>query len=298
MPVMDGVTATVEIRKLPQFNKLPIIAMTANAMQQDRERCLEAGMNDHIAKPIEPTDLWAVLRKWLEPRKITVPVQLAKPDVRHGSTAEIPYHIKGLDAKVGLRQMAGKQDLYISMLKKFALNQEYTAKQIQSALAEDDPTTAQLLAHTLKGLSGNIGAHSLQELAGQLEAALQADETAENLTVLLIEITAQLAALIADLNSWFGSAENANTENTNTPAAQEVDLTKLQAVTLDLAKLLADDDAETIDYLAGHEKLLNTAFPAQFKALQKYVNDYDFTTALTLLKQAAMQYNLLTEMQK
>ncbi len=288
MPVMDGITATLAIRKLPEFDKLPIIAMTANAMQQDRERCLDAGMNDHIAKPIEPSDLWAVLRKWLEPCQSPPPAQIAKQGSRN-STAGIPYNIKGLDAKVGLGRMAEKQELYVSMLKKFAVNQESVVQQIQSALAENDQITAERLAHTLKGLSGNIGAHSLQELAGQLEAALQAHETAENLTVMLTEIAEQLAALIAALKSWFGSAENANAQ------AQQVDLTKLQAVTLELAKLLEEDDADTIDYLLSHEKLLNSAFPAQFRALQKTVNDYDFTGALALLKQAAMQYNLVIE---
>lgn len=66
MPVMDGLEATRRLRA--QGCTLPIVAMTANAMQSDRERCLEAGMNDHVAKPVEPAQLWAALRRWIQPR--------------------------------------------------------------------------------------------------------------------------------------------------------------------------------------------------------------------------------------
>ncbi len=113
MPVMDGVTATTEIRKLPGFAELPIVAMTANAMQQDRERCLAAGMNDHLAKPIEPNDLLAALQKWINPDNIKAP--LPRKQTPTDAPTPIPTDIEGLDTALGLRRMQGKHIILVDV---------------------------------------------------------------------------------------------------------------------------------------------------------------------------------------
>ena len=250
MPVMDGISATQTIRELPRFADLPIVAMTANAMQSDRERCLQAGMNDHLGKPIEPDELWAVLRKWIKPREFSVPAQAGKKTAAGTAIASIPTDIEGLDTTTGLRRMAGKRELYVLMLQKFISSQQSVPEQIQTALNANDLITAERLAHTLKGLAGNIGALSLQNQAEQLEFAVHGNETGEKLNAILTAMAQELGCLITALESWFASLGNTNAQT------EEIDQEKLRSVILALGKLLADDDAESTDYLTEHDKLL------------------------------------------
>ncbi|MDD2711908.1 MAG: response regulator, partial [Simplicispira sp.] len=153
MPVMDGMTATRKIRALPQCKALPIVAMTANAMQGDRDDCLSAGMNDHVAKPIEPQGLFQSLLKWIQPR---ASMGRALPQhVVYQADIELPV-IEGLDQEAGLRRVLGKKSLYLSMLRKFVTGQASVLEDVKAALNEGDWMTAERLAHTLKSVAGNI----------------------------------------------------------------------------------------------------------------------------------------------
>ncbi|MFM7192756.1 MAG: response regulator, partial [Microcystaceae cyanobacterium] len=167
MPVMDGVSATIAIRQYPQCQNLPIVAMTANVMSGDRQRCLEAGMNGHVGKPIEPEELWKTLLQWIKPREYQRP---NSPSVTSSNITEpvIPM-IPQLDTQDGLRRVLGKKTLYLSMLRKFLASQSSFQSQITAALETGDHQTAERLAHTLKGVAGNIGANAVQEAARQLE---------------------------------------------------------------------------------------------------------------------------------
>ena len=161
MPVMDGVTATREIRRMEGLAALPIVAMTANAMDGDRQACLKAGMNDFISKPIDPDELWSVLRRWLQPRAPAV------------APAVVPVAgIRGLDMVLGLARMAGKKPLYEKLLGRFSAGQRDAAARIRAALVAGDRAGAQLVAHTLKGVAGNLAATVVQEMAGSLEAQI------------------------------------------------------------------------------------------------------------------------------
>ena len=198
MPVMDGVTATVEIRKQPSLNGLPVVAMTANAMQGDRNRCLAAGMNDHIAKPIEPEDLWKALLKWITPRQ---PGKLANPGHRDlAEELELPSDIEGLDMVSGLRRVLGKKPIYLSMLRRFVAGQKAVVVDIYNALMRDDPPAAERLAHTLKGASGTIGAVGVQQLAAELEDAIKLHRPREEIEVHLAAVRAPLETLVTQLS--------------------------------------------------------------------------------------------------
>jgi CheY-like chemotaxis protein len=193
MPVMDGVTATRLIRKQPRFQNLPIVAMTANAMQGDRENCIAAGMNDHVAKPIEPEELWTALLKWLQPK---TPARIIHPAP---VSVELPSGIEGLDVVNGLRRVLGKKSLYISMLHKFIVNEQYALHEIQEALDKADLTLAERLAHDLKSASGNIGASQIQHGAEQLEHAIKMLTPHDELKQMTDALNAPLALLIAEL---------------------------------------------------------------------------------------------------
>ena len=196
MPVMDGVTATRTLRLDPRWQGLPVVAMTANAMEDDRLRCLAAGMNDHIAKPIEPEDLWQALLKWVKPREsksATVMGSMTSSDLSFLSS------IDGLDSFNALRRVLGKKVLYGSMLRKFITGQKSVVKEIDGALQENAWENAERLAHTLKGVAGNIGATALVALATQLESALKERQSRPQIEVFLQQLVAPLDHLIAQL---------------------------------------------------------------------------------------------------
>jgi PAS domain S-box-containing protein len=287
MPVMDGETATRKIRKIPQFSDLPIVAMTANAMQQDREHCIKSGMNDHLSKPIEPSELWLILEKWIKPREFKPQNQTDKKIATTRVTVKIPSNIEGLNTETGLHLMAGKQELYVYMLKKFIKSQELAVENIRASLDNHDPITAERLAHTLKSLSGNIGALSVQVLAGKLETAIHTSETNEKINVIMANLDYQLTSLIAALRVHLQPDDEIIVMPT-----WKINQEKLQTVVLKLTELLADDDAEAADYFTNHNELLNTAFPEQFISLQNSMDNYDFIKALNILKQATAQWQI------
>ncbi|MDW5418183.1 response regulator [Iodobacter sp. CM08] len=200
MPVMDGITATREIRKIERLSRIPILAMTANAMQSDRDNCTAAGMNDFITKPIDPDTLWQVLQKWCTPA--TAGPAAAPPPVAalpKPIPTKLPSHIEGLNVEEGLRLCMGKQDLYLSILRKYTIAQKSTAEEISEALKQDDWATAERLAHTLKSTSSYAGADFVQELAAMLENALKNHTNRQDIDNLINTLGVILAMLIQEL---------------------------------------------------------------------------------------------------
>ncbi|BDT69539.1 sensor histidine kinase RcsC [Comamonadaceae bacterium OS-1] len=286
MPVMDGVTATRLLRQDRRNADLPIVAMTANAMAADRQRCLDAGMNDFVTKPIEPEALWRALAQWIAPHS-------GLGGVPHAGTASNPAkaphteatmdglrRIPGLDVAQGLRRIMGKQPLYQDMLRKFAAGQASAVADLLHSLDSGDPTSAERTAHTLKGVAGNIGASLLQASAAQLERAIhlqeplheiqaQAERTAQLLGPLVVAIDRQLPAPIAVVE-----------------AAGSFDVAQADAICTRLADLLREDDAESIELLQEHASLLQQALHGTYAEIETAVAQYDFETALERLEQA------------
>jgi two-component system, sensor histidine kinase and response regulator len=203
MPVMDGITATREIRKIAWLGRLPIVAMTANAMEQDRRRCIEAGMNDAVIKPIDPNDLWDTLLRWIrlgEPAPAAEsPAPVGQPAAAAGAGAAFAWGIAGLDTTLGLSRMLGKQGLYLAMLRRYVAGQKDVCAQIHEALGMGDMPTAERLAHTTKGVSGNIGATAIQNLAGALEQSLREYQPPVDVQRRLLDLERPLAMLIEAL---------------------------------------------------------------------------------------------------
>ncbi len=201
MPEMDGHQATAKIRSDLRFSSLPIIAMTAHATMEERQRCLAAGMNDHISKPIDPGNLFETVGRFYKP-PTSAPftpagtvVALAQAaaasasdpspspsvgrepaatfgDAPKPSDHELPS-IAGLDTKDGISRVAGNRKLYLKLLRQFMEQQAPAPAQITTALAKGDAALAERLAHTLKGVAGNIGAKAVQTVAGALEKLIR-----------------------------------------------------------------------------------------------------------------------------
>ena len=288
MPVMDGLSATVEIRKNPEWASLPVVAMTANAMEQDRTASLAAGMNDHIGKPIEPDRLWAVLLTWLKPRRGALP---GAPATRRASAADdsLPERIAGIDMTIGLQRSKGKRTLYLSLLRRFLAGHRHTAEEIRHALANGDAATAERLAHTLKSVAGTIGATALQAGAADLELAIRRHDERETLETLMLLCEATLSGVTDELEAKLPQ------EQTAVPSS--VDRSQLETVCGMLAGLLKEDDPNAAEFFTVHRELLRDAFPDHFAKIEKAICGFDFDTGLAVLETARLAAGSFTSSQ-
>ena len=203
MPVMDGVTCTREIRKIPRFAQLPVIAMTANALERDRRLCMSAGMNDSVIKPIDPKLLWDALIRWL-PKRSNEPAATqgaldASPPAKKPAADGIPRDIAGLDTVLGLNRMMNKPSLYLKILRRFVAEYGTVPLQIRQALAAGDTASAQRLAHSAKSVAGNVGATGIQGLAEQVETALREGSSQEELQACQDKLERDLVELVTAL---------------------------------------------------------------------------------------------------
>ena len=178
MPVMDGYEATRKIRNNPQFEDLPIIAMTAHALTGDREKSLEAGMNDHVSKPIDPEVLFRTIGKWVKrsaqevtglggAAEIEITTSVASYD-----TIDFP-ELDGINIRAGVKRLLGNKKSYRRILRKFRQDFEHAAESIKDLINEEKYDEAEIMAHSIKGAGANIGAEALQATAGALEMLIK-----------------------------------------------------------------------------------------------------------------------------
>lgn len=172
MPVMDGYEATRHIRREKTHTQLPIIAMTASAMAKDREKALEAGMNAHVSKPIDLNELFGTLAKWITPGDRPLPDQYTKGQNNESDSPGPLSDIPGIQVQAALARLDHNRSLYLKLLKKFKRDYSDATRQLTDALGNGDHESALLLAHSIKGVSGNIGIVDLQAAAAALEKAL------------------------------------------------------------------------------------------------------------------------------
>lgn len=170
MPVLDGIEATKRIRARAEFEKIPIIAMTANALAEDRALCFKAGMNDHICKPIDPPELFRVLERW-----ISVGTSRSDTNANVILPSENDNASGTLDVRVGLSRVCGNQALYYKLVHDFSDKYGTFTKSVEGFLAQGDRSGARHLVHTVMGASGNIGAMKLYAAARDLDGFLCRD---------------------------------------------------------------------------------------------------------------------------
>ncbi len=275
MPVMDGLTATRQIRRLPGLAGLPILAMTANVMASDRQRCLDAGMNDHSAKPFDPQVLYDRLLHWLgAPAAETgvssaVAAEVVSPPPGFGG-------IPGLDSALGLRQAMGRTKLYCNLLARFVNGQADFSLRIGGAMAASDWHAAERIAHTLKGTAAQIGAGEIRQLAGQLEQAIRSREPLEKLDMLQADLEVRLSQLVEALASHLPAVQQAAVPAGADPA-------RVREVCDQLAGLLAEDDFASQQFIDRNEALLRTGLGDDFAGIAAALHDYDFQAALDSL---------------
>jgi len=289
MPEMDGYQATGRIRSHPRLARLPIVAMTAHATVEERERCMDAGMNDHVAKPIEPAVLYETLGRYLHDRPV-----LPRPVLpRRGAAARAPdgngapdfSGVEGLDVADGLRRVGGNHKLYGRLLRQFVESQKGAADRILESLGHGEREAAERIAHSVKGVAGNLGVSAVQLAAGDLEKAIRDGAGAPHIEVLRTRLAETLRAVISALGPALGSSAP---EPLPSPVAV-LDATELKGLIDRWTRLLAECDAGATDGLEKEEGALRALFgPQDFAEFAKLVTAYEFEAALDALRRAVL----------
>ena len=296
MPELDGYEATRRIRKLEggikieensdskseipnpksQIKGIPIIAMTANVMAGDREKCLEAGMNDHVAKPIEPDNLFKTLVQWIAPRDSEVKRAELDPAGKKITEDSLPGSLEGIDIEEGLRRVGGNRKLYRKLLVEFYQDHSEDIHAIRQALDQEDLATAQRIAHTIKGVAGSIGAGDLQCDAESLETAFK--EAQQNLyPALLSRLEDALAPVMQGLAVLSAHGE---TEEPGKEDGGPVDVEAILPLLDELQTLLEEMDPEAEEKAAALTARLGAgAHLGLVNTLSKQVGEFEFEEA-------------------
>jgi two-component system sensor histidine kinase/response regulator len=270
MPELDGFGATAAIRAMPALAGLPLVAMTAHAMPEERQRCLDAGMNDHLTKPIDPEVLFATLARWTE--KKAAQIREPVPDSNGTFEGSMP-DIEGIDVKGGLHRVGGNVGLYRKLLSSFASSQALVAQQIGDLLQAGDRAAAERAAHSTRGVAGNIGATALSELASRVEKAIRERHEDESLLQDLAKacdsaVAAVRAALPDDVVATTSDVAPASTETVS-----------------QLLQYLESGDVAAPDFFAGHRSGLLLVLGERGKSVERAIDDFDFDAALAAMRE-------------
>ena len=267
MPVMDGLEAARQIRQDARFRRLPIVAMTAHAMAEQRRQCREAGMDDHIAKPILPEHLTQTILHHTRRRPNDEP-----PATTAEPTGLPP--INGLDTVGGLRRCGGNAELYLRLLARFMGSQVNTLAGIDAALADGRHRDAERLAHTLHGTAANLGADALRHAARSLEAALRDGRPSA-------DARNQLARECESLSRSLAGALPAPA---TPPAAAEPDSAAVDTAIARLVTLVSNADGAAPDAFRDIRAALTTRFGLSVVTkISEALDHYDYDQALAHL---------------
>lgn len=257
MPVMGGIECTQGIRKWEKENgrkKIPIIAMTADAMSGVRKETIDAGMDDYISKPIEPMAFFQTLVKYILPKKRDLhPDYLKKLSEIKKKEEILPFkELPGINVDQGLSRASNKPPLYLKILTKFFTNNQNTVRKIKDAVESGDNKLAQRLAHTVKGVAGTIGAKELQLKADELEKAITTEEK-KDLSDLINALEVELKTVIDTLKPFVKDPDQLP-ENDN--------------------KMDAGNLQQLLDLLLKLEPHIKEGDPKQSKALLKEITSH------------------------
>jgi CheY-like chemotaxis protein/HPt (histidine-containing phosphotransfer) domain-containing protein len=328
MPVMDGYTATREIRKWetevrsqksevrgqrtddrsqksddrtqasnlqPPTSNTPIIAMTAHAMAGDEQKSLEAGMNGHVTKPIDPDQLFAALQKWIKPAAEQTAAQRSlpasggspvheaspEPDQALPHEDELPETLPGFDLEAGLKRLQGNRRLYRKLLVDFGTKYTETAREIRGALDASDFDQAHSLVHNIKGLAGNLEATDLQTSAVNLEKLVKGVKektpSAKELTSKFSDLENALNQALASVQTMHSpaaaGAENGQLSSqaivANTPQIPKGDVDLI-------LKAAENGDFEALTAIAEELKTRSDAYTSFSEKLVELAEDFDF----------------------
>ncbi|WP_114784119.1 response regulator [Vibrio tetraodonis] len=277
MPVMDGLEAASVLREQPTHHDIPIIAMTANAMQQDRERCAEAGMNDHIAKPIDTSELYSKLLKWIDPsfkdeNFECSPTQHSDEVDKESALPEL----NGINTEEGLSRVNEDRSLYTKLLTSFSKNNQTTFSDLKTSWQDKDYAQGEITAHTLKGASASLGAHRLSQVAFTFEQAFKQQakdilpEEWNELSSALQEVLESIALIDTQIDA-------------SPIVSQEFDLEKVKALSEEIREQLELGEFEEESIASLVAMLQGKAAADGLERLNEAIEIYDSDEALECL---------------
>jgi len=289
MPVMDGYTATKAIRKWEcgmgneGNNPIPIIAMTAHAMAGDEDKSLQAGMNGHVAKPIDPDQLFSTLQKWIKPSKKRVqqpevPLESLESDQAEPDEEQLPESLPGFDLAAGLKRLMGNKTLYRKLLLDFGAKYTGVAGEIHKTLNSKDLEQAHSLVHNLKGLAGNLEATDLQAAAANLEKLVKGFGKK---TPPLKELNLKFSELDNALNKALESAQSLGVSaDENVCKLSDEEISDIPAeFAQDIAKRIRDaaemGDVMTLNTIAEEIKAHSDSCVPLSKQIVQMAEDFD-----------------------
>jgi len=281
MPVMDGHQATAKIRSDPRFAALPIYAMTAHATLEERDHCFANGMNGHIAKPIDPALLFDTLSKVARRVAEADPAGTGAPDKAVVTAPANVPPVDGLDSADGLRRVGGNHKLYVRLLRQFISQQAGAVAQIRAALTTQDTATALRIAHTLKGVAGNLGVRPVEAAAAAVEKLLRDGSPTDAADSALEPLAAVLDSFLAKLRAALSMGA------TETAVAPAVSREQTRAVAAQLIQLFGNFDTSAVTFAEENQTALRPAF--DLVAWQQFVRQtqgFAFADAQALLEQA------------
>lgn len=305
MPEMDGYQATTAIREWEKITPpdgrtnfanpqaaMPIIAMTAHAMESEREKCLDSGMNAHIAKPIDPELLFTTLAQWIGPdqRREKVPHSIKKnlPDA-----PGLPEELPGFDLKAGLSRVAGNEALFLDLLSRLYKQHRQVDQQINLAIQNKDLELAERLAHSIKGMAGNLGASKLQMSAGDLELSIRQNET-DKFQNLQDQFSQSLKITIEAIRPLVHQAdlETSSIVHDTEPLEKERIITLIN----EIARMISSDYGAAIDKIETLKSMLNNSrLSSLVKELTNYLDEFDEQSAINCLKKISTEIEISVE---
>ncbi|MBF0421671.1 MAG: response regulator [Magnetococcales bacterium] len=289
MPDMDGFEATTILRNDDRFKNLPIIAMTAHALETERKRCMEIGMNGHIAKPIRPERMYGVLTKVIGPLKVLPEASRFKSE-----TVDLP-EITGINVKDGLERVGGNTKLYYRILLRFRKEHLRLAEELRTTLKSGNKVEAARLAHAMVGVAGNVGADRLSLVAQELESGLAGEVTdwSEPVERLVRELEPILEAIKRLETIVLHDTEEDQEEESGVVCVAQGDKKLIAEALGNLEELLDANSIEVSDCLQElHLLLPSPPCRKNLKSIEGEVEDYNFDKAMTILRSLVQQLDL------
>ncbi|MEZ7195124.1 hybrid sensor histidine kinase/response regulator [Pseudodesulfovibrio karagichevae] len=282
MPIMDGIKAAKAIRKGGK-NSLPIIAMTAHALVGDREKSLEAGMNDHVTKPIDPEDLMRTLSRWLPDREGQVPPWSVKPAENPDRMPDLP----GVDTAQGLARLRGNEKLYRKLLNDFAQDSDRLLEKLMTDASAERFEACQGVVHNLKGVAGNIGADRLRETLALLEQALLGGQG--DLRTRLDEAVREARRVTSGIREAYPPEDEPEIPAADRGRIEDQGVRAMLPELETLLVLLEHHDIDAQKSFLSIRKELEESAPSHVRELAQLIGQFDFTSAADTLRQLMEQ---------